>query len=163
MFFKYFRDKNPDGCKHQADKKWLSHRKNFSTMAMRKHPSKKQLAVIDDLFAGELDKQAVLDKHGVGRNIYNKWLTDETFQAEFARRISGAHLAGEALIARYCLVAAAKLVQLTVRKTKKPPAKHVSILYLCPKFQPKAKSKTRSKKTMKNNLSSFQPKQRAES
>ena len=82
-------------------------------MAKRKHLSKRQLVVIDDLFAGELDEQAVLDKHGVSGNVYNKWLTDEVFQAEFARRISGAHLAGEALIARYCLVAAAKLVQLT--------------------------------------------------
>jgi hypothetical protein len=82
-------------------------------MAKRKRLSKRQLAVIDDLFAGELDEQAVLDKYRVNRNVYNKWLTDEVFQAEFARRISGAHLAGEALIARYCLVAAAKLVQLT--------------------------------------------------
>jgi DNA-dependent RNA polymerase auxiliary subunit epsilon len=82
-------------------------------MAKRKHLSKKQLAVIDDLFAGELDEQAVLDKYGVSRNVYNKWLTDEKFQAEFVRRISGAHLASEALIARYSLVAAAKLVQLT--------------------------------------------------
>ena len=82
-------------------------------MAKRKRLSKRQLAVIDDLFAGELDEQAVLDKHGVSGNVYNKWLTDEVFQAEFARRISGARLASEALIARYCLVAAAKLVQLT--------------------------------------------------
>ncbi len=82
-------------------------------MAKRKQLSKRQLAMIDDLFAGELDEQAVLDKHRVSRNVYNKWLADEEFQAEFARRIAGAHLASEALIARYRLVAAAKLVQLT--------------------------------------------------
>jgi len=82
-------------------------------MAKRKHLRKRQLAVINDLFGGELDEQAVLEKHKVSRYIYNKWLTDGQFSAEFARRIACAHLQSEALIAKYSLLAAAKLVQLT--------------------------------------------------
>ena len=74
---------------------------------------KKQLAVIDDLFNGGFDEQAVLDKHKVRRNTYNKWLCDELFRAEFTRRIAVARLQSRALIAKYSLIAAAKLVELT--------------------------------------------------
>lgn len=82
-------------------------------MTGKKQLRKRQLAVIDDLFAGELDEQSVLDKHKLSRNVYNKWLVDEHFGAELARRAANAHLQSEILIARYCTVAAAKLVQLT--------------------------------------------------
>jgi len=74
---------------------------------------KKQLAVIDDLFNGGFDEQAVLEKHEVRINTYNKWLSDELFSAEFARRIAIARLQSKALIAKYSLIAAAKLVELT--------------------------------------------------
>ena len=82
-------------------------------MAKRKRLSKKQLAVIDDLFGGELDEQAVLEKHGVNRNVYNGWLAGELFTSEFDRRIMSAHRQSAALIAKYTPLAAAKLVQLT--------------------------------------------------
>ncbi len=82
-------------------------------MTWKKQLRKRQLAVIDDLFGGELDEQAVLDKHELSRNVYNKWLADEQFGAELARRAANARLQSEILIARYCIVAAAKLVQLT--------------------------------------------------
>lgn len=82
-------------------------------MARRKLLSKKQLAVIDDMFTGELDEQSVLDKHNVSRSIYNKWLADERFGDEFSRRIASAHRQSELIIARYAPLAAAKLVQLT--------------------------------------------------
>jgi hypothetical protein len=111
-------------------------------MAKRKHLSKRQLAVIDDLFAGELDEQAVLDKHGVSGNVYNKWLTDEVFQAEFARRISGARLASEALIARYCLVAAAKLVQLTDSENQETARKACLDIISLPKVSAKMAEQT---------------------
>ncbi len=88
--------------------------------------SKRQLAVIDELFRGELDEQAVLDKHKVSRGLYNKWLADSDvggFTDEFDRRIESAFRQSTALIARYAPLAAAKLVQLigsdkeeTVRK-----------------------------------------------
>lgn len=82
-------------------------------MAKRKQLSKKQLAVIDDMFAGELDEQAVLDKHKISRSTYNRWQGDELFVDEFNRRITSAHRQSVALIARYASLAAAKLVQLT--------------------------------------------------
>jgi hypothetical protein len=82
-------------------------------MVKRKKLSKKQLAVIDELFSGELDEQAVLEKHKVNRNAYNRWLADGLFVSEFDRRIMSAHRQSAALIARYAPLAAAKLVQLT--------------------------------------------------
>lgn len=82
-------------------------------MARRKKLSKKQLAVIDDFFGGELDEQAVLEKHKVNRNIYNRWLADELFVSEFDSRVMSAHRQSAVLIARYAPLAAAKLVQLT--------------------------------------------------
>jgi len=82
-------------------------------MVKRKKLSKKQLAVIDDLFSGELDEQAVLEKHKVNRNVYNGWLADGLFACEFDRRIMSAHRQSAALIAKYAPLAAAKLVQLT--------------------------------------------------
>ena len=82
-------------------------------MVRRKKLSKKQLAVIDDLFGGELDEQAVLEKHKVNRNIYNRWLADELFVSEFDSRVVSAHRQSVVLIAKYAPLAAAKLVQLT--------------------------------------------------
>jgi hypothetical protein len=82
-------------------------------MAKGKKLSKKQLAVIDDLFSGELDEQVILDKHKVRRNVYNKWRADGLFASEFDRRIMSAHRQSAALIAKYAPLAAAKLVQLT--------------------------------------------------
>ena len=82
-------------------------------MAKSKKLNKKQLAVMDVLFTGELDEQAVLNKHKISRNVYNRWLADGLFASEFDRRIMSAHRQSAALIARYAPLAAAKLVQLT--------------------------------------------------
>jgi len=75
--------------------------------------SRKQLAVIEDLFAGELDEGAVLQRHKVSRRLYNKWLADERFIEAFAERIGWAYRQSQLIIARYAPLAAAKLVQLT--------------------------------------------------
>lgn len=82
-------------------------------MARRKQLGKRQFAVMDDIFAGQLDEQAVLDKYEVSRNVYNKWQTDEQFVREFDRRIAVLNRQGELIIARYAALAAAKLVALT--------------------------------------------------
>jgi len=84
-------------------------------MTNRKELTKRQLAVIEDLFSdfSMADEQAVLDKHRVSRNLYNKWLADASFIEHFDRRIAAAHRQSAALIARYAPLAAAKLVQLT--------------------------------------------------
>ncbi len=75
--------------------------------------NKRQLAVIDDLFAGEMEESQVLEKHKVGLRLYRKWLADELFAGELAFRVESARRAGELIIARYTPMAAAKLVSLT--------------------------------------------------
>ncbi len=82
-------------------------------MGRRKKLSKKQLAVIDDLFACELDEQTILDKHKIKRSTYNRWLADEKFEAELVKRIKTMKLMSEVLIAKFSAIAAAKLVGLT--------------------------------------------------
>jgi len=75
--------------------------------------TKKQLAVIGELFSGELSEREALEKHRVSSSVFSKWLADERFCAEFDRRIASAHRQSAALIARYAPLATAKLVQLT--------------------------------------------------
>ena len=82
-------------------------------MSRTKHLTKRQLAVIEDLFRGELDEQAVLDKHNISRNLYNKWQSDDNFIARFNERIAAAYRQSDALIASYSPLAAAKLIALT--------------------------------------------------
>jgi hypothetical protein len=82
-------------------------------MARKKQLSKKQFAVINDLFGGELNEEAILAKHKISRRVYIRWLTDNRFEAEFSRRIAAAHRQSELIIAKYAPLAAAKLVQLT--------------------------------------------------
>jgi hypothetical protein len=82
-------------------------------MAKAKNLTKKQLAVLDELFLGELNEQQVLDKYNVNRSRYYKWLTDEVFAEQFDRRIAASYRQSAALLARYATLAAAKLVQLT--------------------------------------------------
>ena len=78
-----------------------------------KQLTKKQLAVIEDLFAGELEEQAILDKYKLSRKLYNQWRNDERFAEQFEKRITDSYRQSDVLIARYAPVAAAKLIQLT--------------------------------------------------
>ena len=82
-------------------------------MSKQNKLSQRQLAVIEDLFAGELDEQAVLEKHRVNPRLYKKWQADDAFIEQFERHIAVAYRQSAAMIARYAPVAAAKLVQLT--------------------------------------------------
>jgi len=75
--------------------------------------TKRQQAVIEDLFAGELDEQQVLQKHNIDCRLYDKWLAGVAFSAAFDRRMEAAYRQGELILARYAAVAAAKLVGLT--------------------------------------------------
>jgi len=82
-------------------------------MPKAKQLTKRQLEVIKDLFNGELDEQSVLDKHKIGRTLYNKRLEDENFIEQFDRRIAEAYRQSAVLLAKYAPLAAAKLIQLT--------------------------------------------------
>ena len=82
-------------------------------MTRSKRLSRKQLALIDDLFKGESDEQKILEKHKVGRHLYYKWLDDEQFAEELNRRVAGAHRQSTFLLARNAGEVAQKLVDLT--------------------------------------------------
>jgi hypothetical protein len=82
-------------------------------MAKTKHLSKRQLDLIEDLFDERMLEQEVLEKYNVGRNLFNKWLLDETFTEQLDRRIAASYRSSAIYIARYAPLAAAKLVQLT--------------------------------------------------
>jgi hypothetical protein len=82
-------------------------------MGRRKHLTKKQLAVLDDLFGSELDEQAVLDKHKVRRSTYDRWLANKIFAERFKQYVNGLMRRSELLMAKYSQLAAAKLVELT--------------------------------------------------
>ncbi|MCX5638233.1 MAG: hypothetical protein NTX52_11165 [Planctomycetota bacterium] len=75
--------------------------------------TKKQRAVIEDLFAGGASEQQVLARHRVSQRVYEKWQTDEFFLREFDFRLQRERRQSEMIIARYAAFAAAKLVQLT--------------------------------------------------
>jgi hypothetical protein len=85
--------------------------------------TKKQLTVIDDLFAGKIDEDGIFEKHKINRRTYDKWLAEENFAAEFDRRIKSAHRQGELVIARYASIAALKLVNLTESKSEETSRK----------------------------------------
>ena len=78
----------------------------------QKHLTRRQMAVIDELFAGGMDETEVLARHNVSTRLYRAWLADELFADELKFRIDSARRTGELIIARYTPVAAAKLVGL---------------------------------------------------
>ena len=82
-------------------------------MGRRKHLSKKQLAVLEDLFNSDLDEQAVLEKHKVRRSTYDRWLANKIFAERFKQYVNGLMRRSELLMAKYSQLAAAKLVELT--------------------------------------------------
>jgi len=86
---------------------------DYEQRTNRKKLTRKQLAVLDEIFLGELDEQQVLDRYKVERGVYYRWLGDDDFAEQFDRRIAAAYRQSAALVARYATVAAAKLVQLT--------------------------------------------------
>jgi len=85
--------------------------------------SKKQREVIDDLFTGVTEEQQILDNHKVDRRLFDKWMADVTFVAEFDRRLESARRKSELIIARYATVAASKLAMLTESESQETSRK----------------------------------------
>ena len=75
--------------------------------------TKRQRAVIEDLFTAEMDEQEVLEKHNVNRALYNRWQADEHFTEQLERRTAQAYRSGRIALARHVSAAAGKLVELT--------------------------------------------------
>jgi hypothetical protein len=78
-----------------------------------KQLTRRQMAVIEDLFNGKGDESLVLAKHELNARVYRKWVTDPVFIAELESRIESSRLQGRLIIARYVPLAALKLVELT--------------------------------------------------
>jgi hypothetical protein len=74
--------------------------------------TRKQWAVIDDLFASDLGEEAVLEKHHVKRREYERWLADERFAEQLEQRIAHACRESRIILARNAATAAKKLVEL---------------------------------------------------
>ncbi|MBN2271574.1 MAG: hypothetical protein JXN61_13230, partial [Sedimentisphaerales bacterium] len=80
--------------------------------------SRKQKAVLNDLFEQGLDEPDALARHKVRAATYNAWFDDQRFAAEFQRRMQAAYRRGELIMARYVNMAAANLVHLTNSKNQ---------------------------------------------
>lgn len=81
-------------------------------MNKAKQLTKRQFAVIEDLFAGKMDESAVLKEHNVSRTLYNQWLADPAFTEQFDVLIAGAYRRSAFEIARNAKKAAEKLLGL---------------------------------------------------
>jgi hypothetical protein len=92
-------------------------------MCKSRQTSRKQLAVIEDLFTAELDEQEVLKKHGITPTLYQKWLTDEQFMQHFEQRIAQAYHSSRVTLARYAALVANRLVELTMCDQKETARK----------------------------------------
>ncbi len=92
-------------------------------MSKSKKLNKRQLAVLDDLFAGKLEEQAVLEKHHVSRSLFERWLTDERLAEQFEQRIARAQRQSRMILARYAPAAAVKLMKLTDSKNQETARK----------------------------------------
>jgi len=82
-------------------------------MGKRRNLTARQLTILHDLFNSDLDEQGVLEKHKLRRSTYEGWLADELFAERFKRYVNGLRRRSELLMAKYCCLAAAKLVELT--------------------------------------------------
>ena len=76
-------------------------------------PSRRQLAVIDDLFDGKMEEAEILEKHNLRISVFRKWLSSDNFIAELDQRAAAARRQSEMIIARFAPAAAAELVALT--------------------------------------------------
>ena len=89
-------------------------------MAKSKRLSRKQLALIEDLYRSELDEQKILDNHKIGRQLFRKWLTDGQFNDELNHRVDGAYRQSKLLLASNARTVTERLVKLTETENQNP-------------------------------------------
>jgi len=85
--------------------------------------SRKQLAVIDDLFDGTMSEAKVMKKHTLQKHVLRRWLASEAFMGELNLRIESAQRQSELVIAQYVPTAATKLVELASCKKEETARK----------------------------------------
>jgi hypothetical protein len=102
--------------------------------------TRRQRGMLDDLFAGTGSEEDIIEKKKISRYMYERWLADENFVAEFQRRLQRARRQGELFIARYSSVAAVKLIELIESKNAETARKAcIDIITL---MRPKASKTT---------------------
>ena len=69
-------------------------------MSKIKQLTKKQLAVIEDLFNGQVSESEILKRNNISRFLFHKWLADENFIREFDNRIIVERMRNNANITR---------------------------------------------------------------
>ena len=89
-------------------------------MAKAKALSSRQLAVIEDLFAGDIKEQDILERHKLSRKLYYKWIADEAFNARLDWRIRWEYRKSAFKLARSVPEAMSELMELA--KSKKTEA-----------------------------------------
>jgi hypothetical protein len=89
--------------------------KGAERMGMKSRLTRKQLAVLDDLFGEDASASEgqILAKHAVKPVDYRRWHGEEAFSQEFSARMDCLSRQSRLLIARYASYAAAKLIALT--------------------------------------------------
>jgi hypothetical protein len=85
--------------------------------------TKRQLAVLDDLFTGNATEKTVLKKHDVPQGLYEQWLADERFAQQLQQRFTAAYRQSRIILARKAPQAATKLVKLTTCKKEETARK----------------------------------------
>jgi len=78
-----------------------------------KRLTKRQRAVIEELFADQANERDVLDKHNVSPALYDQWLGDERFREHLEQRIARAYREARLILARNAPQAARTLIELT--------------------------------------------------
>jgi hypothetical protein len=99
-------------------------------MSESKRLTKRQRAVIEELFADQTNERDVLDKHNISPALYDQWLGDERFCECFERRIARAYREARLILARSAPQAARTLVELS--KHKGEPARKACLDILAP-------------------------------
>lgn len=81
-------------------------------MSKSRKLTRQQLAVLEDLFTGELSEDAVIGKHGVSHSLYERWLADERFASQVDQRIDHAYRRSRIILARNAADVASRLAKL---------------------------------------------------
>lgn len=82
-------------------------------MSKPKSLTRRQRALIEDLFADDANEQQVRAKHKVSRELYARWLADERFLEALENRIAQAYRAARIILARAAAETARTLIELT--------------------------------------------------
>jgi hypothetical protein len=106
----------------------------------RGHLSKKQRAVIEDMFKNGLSEHEVLEKYKIHPCRYRDWLENGLFTQEINNRIESAMRQSKLVMARWLPLAAERLAQLTI--SEKDETARKACLDVISLHTPEAEQKT---------------------